>query len=138
MYVVRATTLQFCAMFSAQLLDHFQFPRNAGEIEGADASVQVENPACGDILQLALKVDSGRITKARFRAKGCVAAMACGSCLTEMVQGKTVTEASKVRREDLIAALAGLPEASGHAAHLAIDALTAALKSVHPSALHNC
>src|SRR6266700_7414532 len=115
-------------MYSPQLLDHFQNPRNAGEITDPDATVQIENPACGDILKLTLKVTDGRITEIRFLAKGCVPAMACGSVLTELVQGKTLKEARKLRREELIQAIGGLPEASSHASHLAIDALAASLK----------
>jgi|ERR1022692_1011221 nitrogen fixation NifU-like protein len=114
-------------MYSAQVLDHFQNPRNAGDIAGADATVEIENPACGDVLRLTLKVSEGRIAEARFKAKGCVAAIACGSALTELVSGKTLNEAQNLRREDLTAAVGGLPQASTHAAQLALDALSAAL-----------
>ncbi len=64
-------------MYSAQLLDHFQNPRNAGEIADADGTAEIENPACGDVLRLTLKTGGGRITGARFKAKGCVASIAC-------------------------------------------------------------
>ncbi len=114
-------------MYSAQLLDHFQNPRNAGEIAGADAVAEIENPACGDVLRLTLKVSAGRITEARFKAKGCVAAMACGSALTELVAGKALPEAQELRCEDVTAAVGGLPQASTHAAQLALDVLAAAL-----------
>ena len=117
-------------MYSPQLLDHFQNPRNAGDIADPDASVQIENPACGDVLKLTLRVTDGRISEIRFRAKGCVPAMACGSLLTELVQDKTMEEARQVRREELVQKIGGLPEASIHASHLAIDALRAALKQV--------
>src|SRR4029077_6665284 len=112
-------------MYSSQLLDHFQNPRNAGEVANPDALVQIENPACGDILKLSVRVADGRLEEIRFRAKGCVPAMACGSLLTELVQGRTVDEARKLRREELVEAIGGLPEASSHASHLAIDALRA-------------
>ena len=79
-------------MYSPQLLDHFQNPRNAGEIVEADATAEIENPACGDVLRLSLKVKSGRIAEIRFKAKGCVPSMACASALTEMVTGQTVLE----------------------------------------------
>jgi NifU-like protein involved in Fe-S cluster formation len=115
-------------MYSPQLLDHFEHPRNAGEVADPDASVQLENPACGDILKLTLKIADGRVTAIRFLAKGCVPTMACASALTELVQGRTVEEARKLKRDDLINAVGGLPEASDHASHLAMDALTAALK----------
>jgi nitrogen fixation NifU-like protein len=117
-------------MYSAQVLDHFQNPRNAGEVAGADASAQIENPACGDILELSVKILDGRIAEARFRAKGCVPAMACGSLLTELIQGKTIEEARQLRPPDLVKAIGGLPEASSHASHLAIDALAAVLKKL--------
>src|SRR5437879_11796176 len=115
-------------MYSPQLLDHFQNPRNAGEITDPDASVQLENPACGDILKLTLRVADGRITEIRFRAKGCVPAMACGSLLTEMVQQTTVIDARRLKNDDLVQAIGGLPEASAHASHLSLDALTTALR----------
>jgi len=114
-------------VYSAKLLDHFEHPRNVGEITGADASAQVENPACGDIMQLTLKVASGRITEARYRTRGCVAAIACGSALTEMLIGLTPTEAAALTRDAVVAAVGGLPNESTHASHLAIDALKAAL-----------
>jgi nitrogen fixation protein NifU and related proteins len=119
-------------MYSSELLGHFEHPRNAGEVSNPDATVQIENPACGDILKLTLRVANGRIAEIRFRAKGCVPAMACGSLLTELVQGKTLDEARNLKREELIASIGGLPEASGHASHLAIDALAAALGQLTP------
>jgi len=117
-------------MYSAQLLDHFQNPRNAGEIADADAVAEIENPACGDILRLSLKVSADRITQAQFKAKGCVAAIACGSALTDLVMGKTIEEARSLRRDDVSAAVGGLPHASTHAAQLALDALSAALRQI--------
>jgi nitrogen fixation protein NifU and related proteins len=117
-------------MYSPLLLDHFQNPRNAGDVADPDASVQIENPACGDILKLSVRVADGRLEEIRFRAKGCVPAMACGSLLTELVQGRTVDEARKLRREELVEAIGGLPEASSHASHLAIDALRALLMQI--------
>ena len=117
-------------MYSAQLLDHFEHPRNAGEVANPDATAQVENPACGDTLRLTVRIESGRIAEIRFRAKGCVPAMACGSALTELVQGRTLEEARKLKREEVVQAVGGLPEASTHASHLVIDALKTALKEV--------
>ena len=117
-------------MYSPQLLDHFQNPRNAGEVANPDASVQIENPACGDILKLTMRITNGRIAEIRFLAKGCVPAMACGSLLTELVQGKSIEEARKLRREELVRSIGGLPEASTHASHLAMDALAAALREI--------
>lgn len=134
-------------MYSAQLLDHFQHPRNAGEIAHPDAVAEIENPACGDVLRISLKTGPGVVTQApitrvsitqvsitqvsitqvKFKAKGCVAAIACGSALTELVEGKTAEQARKLTGEDVIAAVGGLPQGSSHAAQLALDALAAAL-----------
>jgi nitrogen fixation protein NifU and related proteins len=117
-------------MYSAQLLDHFQNPRNPGEVAAPDATAEIENPACGDVLRLTLKINSGRIAEIRFKAKGCVPSMACGSALTELVAGRTLEEIHLLRRETLIAAVGGLPQASTHAAQLALDALSAALRQI--------
>ncbi len=114
-------------MYSPELLDHFEHPRNAGDIAAPDASVRMENPACGDILQLTLKLSGGRIEEIRFRAKGCVASMACASALTELVRGRTLAEARTLSRDEVVRAVGGLPPASMHASHLAVDALAAAL-----------
>jgi len=117
-------------MYSPHLLDHFEHPRNPGEIVDSDATAQVENPACGDMLKLSMKVTNGHIDEIRFLAKGCVSAMACASALTELVKGKSVEEARRLRREELVQAVGGLPEASVHASHLAMDALVAALEQL--------
>jgi nitrogen fixation NifU-like protein len=115
-------------MYSPELLDHFENPRNSGELPDSTAQVRLENPACGDVLELAVKVADGRITAIRFRAKGCVPAMACGSAITELVKGRRVEDARALSKEDLLRAVGGLPSASGHAAQLALDALQAVLR----------
>ena len=117
-------------MYSAELLDHFQNPRNAGDVEKPDGIARVENPACGDVLELTLKLDGDRIADIRFRAKGCVPAMACGSAITKLAKGKTVAAARAISREELLQAVGGLPEASSHAAALALDALNAVLQKL--------
>lgn len=117
-------------MYSPQLLDHFRNPRNVGELPQADASAQVENPACGDVMQLMLAIREGRIQDVRFRTRGCVASIACGSLLTEMLRGRTLAEASSLQREELVSGVGGLSNESIHASHLAMDALRAALKQV--------
>ncbi len=117
-------------MYSPQVLDHFQNPRNAGEVASADASAQLENPACGDILKLTLRIHGGRIEAIRFLAQGCVPTVACASRLTELVQGRTVDEARRLRREELVGTLGGLPPASTHASHLAMDTLAALIQQL--------
>lgn len=116
-------------MYSPELLDHFEHPRNSGELVGATARHRLENPACGDVLELAIKVEGNRIEDLRFRAKGCVPAMACASALTELAKGKSVAEASAVTREDVVRAVGSLPPASGHAAQLAVEALRLVLNT---------
>jgi SUF system NifU family Fe-S assembly protein len=118
-------------MYSTLVLDHFENPRNAGEIAGADAMAEMENPVCGDVARLSLRISGERIVEARFKAKGCVASIACSSAMTEAITGKTLAEAGEVSREDISAALGGLPQASDHAAQLAIDVLHAAIREIH-------
>ncbi|HKN22177.1 MAG TPA: iron-sulfur cluster assembly scaffold protein [Terracidiphilus sp.] len=117
-------------MYSAEVLDHFEHPRNAGTIADADASARIENPACGDILELTIKIAGGQIAEIQFRAKGCVAAMACGSALTDLVRGKSIDEARKLTREELLHAVGRLPQASSHASLLAMDTLQAVLQQL--------
>lgn len=114
-------------MYSPEVLDHFQNPRNPGTLEGATATVSVENPVCGDILELSARVESGRIVDARFRTRGCVTAVACSSLLTEKLRGKTPAEARTITPEQLSESLGGLSQATFHAAQLARDAVQALL-----------
>jgi nitrogen fixation protein NifU and related proteins len=114
-------------MYSAMLLEHFENPRNVGEFAGASARVRVENPVCGDVLELSLRVEGGRIVEARFRAKGCVPSIACGSALTEIVTAMSLADARDLTKDDLLEGVGGVPAASGHAAALAIEALKQAI-----------
>jgi nitrogen fixation protein NifU and related proteins len=117
-------------MFSDAVLDHFRNPRNAGQLPSADASVEVTNPVCGDILQLAVRLSGGRIAEARFLCRGCTTAIACASLLTEQVRGRTPSECSLVTPELLSDALGGLPAATFHGAQLAGDALQVLLRKL--------
>ena len=117
-------------MFSDALLDHFQHPRNAGELPGASARVEVSNPVCGDILQLAAILDDRRIREARFLCRGCTASIASASLLTELIQGRELSELDTIRPESLAQSLGGLPPASFHAAQLAVDALQSLLRQL--------
>ena len=90
----------------------------------------MENPACGDVLQLTMKLAGDRIADIRFRAKGCVSAMACSSAITGMAKGRTIAEARRISREEVVAEVGGLPEASSHASHLAVDTLRALLEKL--------
>jgi nitrogen fixation protein NifU and related proteins len=115
-------------MFNDIILDHFQNPRNAGELAPPAVAIEASNPVCGDILRLCLLVRDGRIAEVRFKAKGCVAAIACGSVATELIDGVSTAQAGAISAAQIVAALGGLPPESGHAAELAEEALKLALR----------
>lgn len=117
-------------MFSETLLDHFQNPRNAGELPGATAIVAVNNPVCGDVLRLAAVVENGVLREVRFLCRGCTASIACASLLTEMIKGREVRELANFSAPAIAEAIGGLPEATFHAAQLASDALQALLRAL--------
>ena len=121
-------------MYAAKLLDHFEHPRHAGELATANARVRVENPACGDVLELAADVHDGTVAAVRFRAKGCVPSMACGSAITSLIDGKPVTQLLSIGKEDVLREVESVPPASGHAIHLALDALAQLWSAIQKSA----
>lgn len=115
-------------MLSDKILKIFQNPHNAGDLPEANAVVEVSNPVCGDIMRLAVQLIDGRIRQARFKTQGCVASIAAGSVLTELLMDKTPSEAQKIRPEDIAHELGNLPPESFHAAQLCADAVNALLK----------
>ncbi len=115
-------------MYTDQVMDHFQNPRNVGEIESADGVGQVGNPVCGDIMKIYLKIKDDRIEDIKFKTFGCGAAIATSSMVTEMVKGKTLDEALSVTREAVAEALGGLPPNKMHCSNLAADAVHAAIE----------
>ena len=117
-------------MFSDAVLDHFQNPRNAGELSDADVRVEVSNPVCGDVLQLAARVEDGRIAEARFLCRGCTTSIACASLLTEQLRGRTFAEARSLTAQSLSQLLGELPAATFHGAELAADAVQTLLRKV--------
>ena len=117
-------------MFSDAVLDHFQNPRNAGALPGADASVEVSNPVCGDILELAARVEDGHIAEVRFLCRGCTTSIACASLLTEQLRGRTLAEARSITASSLSRDLGGLPAATLHGAELAADAVETMLRTI--------
>jgi nitrogen fixation NifU-like protein len=122
-------------MFSEAVLEHFKNPRNAGELSGATATVEVSNPVCGDVLKLSARVVNAQIEEARFLCRGCTTAIACGSKLTEELHGRAASEIATITAEELSNALGGLPPATFHGAQLAVDAANALaqkLKTVAP------
>ena len=117
-------------MFSDAVLDHFQNPRNAGELAAASAKIEVSNPVCGDVLQLAVRLEGERIAEARFLCRGCTTSIACASLLTEQLRGKTLAEAHALSAESLSHSLGGLPAATFHGAELAADAIATMLRNI--------
>ena len=117
-------------MFSDAVLDHFQNPRNAGELSGADVKVEVSNPVCGDVLQLAVRIEGDQIVEARFLCRGCTTSIACASLLTEQLRGRTLAEARSVTAQSLSQALGRLPAATFHGAELAADAVETMLRNI--------
>jgi len=117
-------------MFSEAVLEHFRNPRNAGELPGATATVEVSNPVCGDILKLAARVVGGRIEEVRFLCRGCTTSIACASLLTEQLRDRALPEARKITADSLSEVLGGLPSTTFHGAQLAADALTTLLQKL--------
>ena len=115
-------------MYSNTVKDHFVNPRNVGELENPDAVGSAKNEVDGDQVQLHFQIDEGKITDIKMKVMGCVAAIASTSLLTEMVKGKTVTEAKAISKEELTKALDGLPERKVHCSLTCIDALQQALE----------
>ena len=115
-------------VYTEKVMDHFENPRNVGEIENADGVGTVGNAVCGDIMKIYIKVEDDKIVEAKFKTFGCGAAIATSSIATEMVVGKTIDEALAITREQVADALGGLPPVKMHCSNLAADALHAAIK----------
>jgi len=113
--------------YSAEALDHYDHPRNVGDVAEPDAEALVTNPACGDTLKLSLRIREGRIEEARFRAQGCVGVIAAASAATEMIRGRTIAEAAACTGGTIAEFLGGLPPAKTHGAALAETAIRRAL-----------
>ena len=120
--------------YSATLNDHIANPRNAGELADANALGEARNPVCGDRLRLSLRLNEDRIAAVGFLAYGCAPTLACGSALTELLKGKTVGDALRLTRKDVVDAVGGLPSGKQHAAALAIETLRSALSFPDPQA----
>ena len=115
-------------MYSKKVMDHFENPRNVGEIEGADGLGTVGNPECGDIMKLSIKIEDDVIKDVKFKTFGCGAAIATSSMVTELVKGKGIGEAEAISNDTVAEALDGLPPVKMHCSNLAADALHAAIE----------
>ena len=126
----RQVTKQERAFYSARVIEHAHNPRNLGRMAGPDACAVVRG-WCGDTMEVYLRLDGERIKKVTFMTDGCGSSVACGNMLTTMVQGMSLEEAGRIRPEDLVAALDGLPEESLHCADLAVSTLREAIANRH-------
>ena len=115
------------AIYTEKVMEHFQNPRNVGEIADASGVGTVGNAACGDIMKIYIKVDKDKIVDAKFKTFGCGAAIATSSMCTEMVTGKTIDEARAISREQVADELGGLPPVKMHCSNLAADGLHQAI-----------
>ncbi|TCL69368.1 nitrogen fixation NifU-like protein [Hydrogenispora ethanolica] len=115
-------------MYTDKVMDHFQNPRNVGEIENANGVGEVGNAVCGDIMKIYLQVEDNRIVDVKFKTFGCGAAIATSSMVTEMVKGKTLEEALEITNQAVAEALDGLPPQKMHCSNLAADALHKAIQ----------
>ena len=114
-------------LYSEKVMDHFEHPRNVGEIENADGVGEVGNPTCGDIMRIYLKIDNDIITDVKFKTFGCGSAIASSSMATELIKGKSIKEALELTNKAVVEALDGLPARKIHCSVLAEDAIKSAL-----------
>ena len=117
-------------MYSPVVLEHCEHPRNMGDLPDATITVDVTNPVCGDDLRFAVRIENGRTAAARFRTRGCKAAVASASLLTEMIIGKAIDEIRGITADQISQALGGLPAATRHGSQLAEDALDEILEQL--------
>lgn len=115
-------------MYNDTVMDHFQNPRNTGEMPDPDGIGQVGNPACGDVMRLYIKVENDRLLDIKCQTFGCAAAIACASAASEIVMGKSLDEAARLTRDQVAAYLNGLPEPKMACSNLGPDAIRAAIE----------
>jgi nitrogen fixation NifU-like protein len=118
-------------MYSERLLDHFQNPRYVGELAPPAIVVDVQNPACGDMMRLSVRFEGDRVAEVAYKTRGCTASIATGSATVEWMMGRSRAELATVRAADLEALVGGLIPESKHAAVLCLDAIRAILLSIH-------
>src|SRR6185369_16828238 len=116
-------------MYSERLLEYFQNPRNVGELEPPAITVEVTNPACGDILRLSALILDNTITRVAYKVRGCTASIATGSALPTLMEGKSLKDLALLKPADLETAVGGLPAESRHAAQLCVDGLRSLVRA---------
>lgn len=121
-----------CSVYSEKVIEHFQNPKNMGEMKNPDATGKVGNTTCGDVLVVYLKIEKNKqgkdyIKDIKFQTFGCIAAIAVSSALTEMIKGKTIEEAKKLNNKEIVKELGGLPPIKHHCSLLGAEALHKAI-----------
>jgi nitrogen fixation NifU-like protein len=115
--------------YTQKVLEHFKNPHNQGVIKDADAVGEVGNPTCGDVMKIYLKIEDNKIEDVKFETLGCAAAIAVSSAFTDMVKGKTIDEALKITKDQIVDNLGGLPDVKIHCSMLGVEALHEAIKN---------
>jgi len=113
--------------YSEKVLQHFQNPKNAGIIEEADGIGEIGERDCGDLLRVFIKVEKDVVTEVKYQIRGCPAAIACASAMTELAIGKSIEDALMVSEDDIVEALDGLPEFKLHCSNLGVAGLRMAI-----------
>ena len=114
-------------MYTKQVMDHFENPRNVGELADANGVGEVGNAKCGDIMKMYLKIENGVIADVRFKTYGCASAIATSSIATEMIKGQPIEKVLELSNKAVVEALGGLPPHKIHCSVLAEQAIKAAL-----------
>lgn len=115
-------------LYSEKVMDHFQNPRNVGEIKDADGTGEVGNPVCGDMMTFYIKVKDNILEDVKFKTFGCGAAIAVSSIVSEMAKGRSIDDARKITRDIVAKELGGLPSHKMHCSNLGTDALNKAIE----------
>lgn len=115
-------------MYSEKVLEHFKNPQNQGQIKDADSVGEAGNPVCGDFMKIYLKIEKNIIKNIKFETLGCAAAIAVSSMLTDMAKGKSIEEALKITKNQIVEKLGGLPIPKIHCSMLGVEALHSAIE----------
>jgi nitrogen fixation NifU-like protein len=115
-------------IYSEKAIDHAMNPRNVGHLKESNGLAKITG-SCGDTMEISLKISGGRISDARFWTDGCGSSIACGSVITELVKGKSISEAEKIGYTTVLEALDGLPDSDVHCSVLASETLRVAIES---------
>lgn len=116
-------------LYNKKIIQHFQNPQNMGQMKNPTVKERVGNPICGDVMELALKIKDQTVVDAKFLTFGCAAAIATSSILTELIKGKKITEAKKLKPADIEKPLGKLPQNKKHCASLVLEALDKCLEN---------